>query len=291
MAVRSLQIIPYFTRSYPISLEVARLISSTPFQQKKDASCVNVRLYVILGQAGCGKTNYAIHLALKNYHRNRAVTLVDLDIVNPYFRSADFQRLIAERYAGSSKQEGITLLTPQYANSNLDIPALNFDLSSLLFNCQNKEKTVILDVGGEADGATLLGRYQEDINHFQAAGGNIRVCYLINRYRYPSAISDAAKQETARLREIQSVSKLAVHQIVNNSNLGTETTVGSIWDAMPFAEEIRRNMTLSIYPEAKTSLKLLAPDWLKGQHSTLDQQAEFIRRYVKLPWEQSQEES
>ena len=52
------------------------------------------KIYLITGHYGSGKTNFAVNLALSERKLGRTVTLVDLDIVNPYFRSADFASLL-----------------------------------------------------------------------------------------------------------------------------------------------------------------------------------------------------
>ena len=82
------------------------------------------KLTVITGHYGSGKTNFAVNLALDTAAQGKKCVVVDLDIVNPYFRTADFEEMFAKR--------GIALKAPAYANSNLDIPALNISVKSLL---------------------------------------------------------------------------------------------------------------------------------------------------------------
>ena len=83
------------------------------------------RVTLFAGHYGSGKTNIALNYA--RWLRRVApgpVAVADLDIVNPYFRTADFRRLFDER--------GIEVFAPVYANTNLDIPSLNIPLESLL---------------------------------------------------------------------------------------------------------------------------------------------------------------
>lgn len=75
------------------------------------------RIVVVVGHYGSGKTNFSVNLAVDLKAAGRDVILVDLDIVNPYFRSADFGALLEEK--------GIGLIAPVYARSNLDVPALD----------------------------------------------------------------------------------------------------------------------------------------------------------------------
>lgn len=173
---------------------------------------------IITGHYGSGKTTVAVNLALAAADRGK-VTAVDLDIVNPYFRTADFETLFQEH--------DITLVASQYANSNLDIPALGFDLQHLL----SGEGTVIIDVGGDDAGALALGRYAAQLN----AAENITMYYVINRYRY---LTKEPQEALALLREIERAGKISAFAIINNSNLGTDTTALDVKESLPFAREV-----------------------------------------------------
>ncbi len=105
---------------------------------------------VILGHYGSGKTNLALNLALKLRALGRKPALVDLDVVNPYFRSTDYQDLI--------EAQGIRVLGPVFGNSNLDAPSLAPGIDTLIESA-TVDAPVILDVGGDPDGARALVRY------------------------------------------------------------------------------------------------------------------------------------
>ena len=140
------------------------------------------KLIVITGHYGSGKTNFAVNLALKEAKSGKRCTVIDLDIVNPYFRTADFEELFREN--------GITFRAPLYANSNLDIPALNIDLRSII----NETDRVIIDVGGDDEGAKALGRFADEIS---AAG--YEMLYVINKYRYLTKEPEEAFAAPTRL--------------------------------------------------------------------------------------------
>ena len=168
------------------------------------------RITLITGHYGSGKTNFAVNLALRQAAEGKKVTVVDLDIVNPYFRTADFAELF--------EQNGIHLEKTLYANTSLDIPAISFDLARLAY----EEECLIIDVGGDDAGATALGRYAEMLRSYQA---ELDMWYVVNRYRYLTA----QPQQAARLQPTG---------IVNNSNLGSETTAELILEAVPYAKTI-----------------------------------------------------
>ena len=94
------------------------------------------KINIITGHYGSGKTNVSVNMALDLAEKGEKVTVVDLDIVNPYFRTADFKELFGEH--------NISLTVPTYANSNLDIPALGFDMNGIA----DREGYIIIDVGG-----------------------------------------------------------------------------------------------------------------------------------------------
>ena len=158
------------------------------------------KITALVGHYGCGKTNLAANLALE-MSKSGKVTVVDIDIVNPYFRTADFK--------DEFEKQGISLVTTEYANTNLDIPVLNFDIASISENSDY----VIIDVGGGSDGAAALGRY-----HTVLEEKNTQILYVFNMYRGLSA------EETAQsMREIEHACRMKCTALVNNSNLGTMT--------------------------------------------------------------------
>ena len=110
---------------------------------------------IITGHYGSGKTNFSVNLAVKAAAEGKSAAIVDLDIVNPYFRTADFRDLFEEK--------GIRLIAPDFARSNLDIPSIQFDVVELATD----EDCLIIDVGGDDAGAVALGRYAEALEQFR----------------------------------------------------------------------------------------------------------------------------
>ncbi len=186
------------------------------------------KITIVTGHYGTGKTNYSVNLALEAARTGEPVTIVDLDIVNPYFRTADFGSLFAEH--------GVTMITPDYANSNVDIPVLNFDLERIA----SDPGYLIVDVGGDDAGATALGRYAEA---FAQYGEQLDMLYVINCYRY---LTSTPQEALEMLYEIEQASHMKHTGIVNNSNLGSETTVAHIESSLPFARELARQAGLPL---------------------------------------------
>ncbi len=178
------------------------------------------KITVITGHYGTGKTNFAVNMALDLASKGEKVTIVDFDIVNPYFRTADFKELFAEK--------GVTLEASMYANTSLDIPAISFDLERMAY----EDGYLIIDVGGDDAGAIGLGRYAEALNEYK---DDLDMYYVINCYRY---LAEAPEETLSLMYEIEQVSRMKHTGIVNNSNLGRETTAEIIEKSMEYAEKV-----------------------------------------------------
>lgn len=189
------------------------------------------KITLITGHYGSGKTNFAVNLALRYAKAGRKCAVIDLDIVNPYFRTADFEPLFREH--------GITLHAPAYANSNVDLPTLSLDFSALL----SGDESIIVDVGGDDEGAKALGQYAPIIS---ACESRALLC-VVNKYRYLTREPDEA---LALLREIEEAGRLKCGGIVNNSNLGAETTVETVRNSLSYARGIARAADLPILATA-----------------------------------------
>lgn len=201
------------------------------------------KITVVTGHYGSGKTNFSANLAIKLAGEGKKVTVADLDIVNPYFRSADFAELF--------KEKNVTLAAPMFANTNLDIPAISFDLERIA----EEDGYLIVDVGGDEDGAAALGRYA---NGLSAHSDNIEVVYVVNMYRYLTGTAEGAVQF---MNEIADASKLKHTAIVNNSNLAEETTAERIEASVPYVEKICELTGLPLlYTVVSGGIKANVPD-------------------------------
>lgn len=187
-------------------------------------------LIIVSGHFGAGKTNFAVNLAKAKRNAGFDVTLMDLDIVNPYFRAADN---VAELEA-----LGIRCIVPDFANTNVDIPSLPPTVLGAL-EAHNREsgRVTIIDVGGD-NGAVALGMY----NRF-FKDGEYELLYVLNKYRPLTEDTNGAEMI---LREIEYSGRLRATGVVNNSNLGRETTVSDITDTHKWASEFADHCELPL---------------------------------------------
>ena len=206
------------------------------------------RITIISGHYGSGKTNIAVSLAydLKKVEEN--VAIADIDIVNPYFRTKDNEQQL--------ERAGIRLICSEYANSNVDIPALPQDMYAVT---DDKELHSILDVGGDERGALALGRISPAIRE----ENDYQMLYVVNKFRPLTKDADSAIEV---MREIEAACGLKFTAIINNSNLGAETTADDVIGSLDYAAEISQKTEL---PVLFTSVNRSVAEQLNGKIENL----------------------
>ena len=192
------------------------------------------RLTNLCGHYGSGKTNVAVNIAAELKKSREIVTVADLDIVNPYFRTKDS--------AAYFEEQGIRLICSAYANSNVDIPALPQEMYAIT---DDRSMTAVLDIGGDDRGALVLGRLAPKI----LAENDYEMLMVINCYR-PLTRDAASTLEV--MAEIEYAGGIRFTGLVNNSNLGASTTAEDILASRDYAEEVAR---LSGLPIVMTSVR------------------------------------
>ncbi len=186
------------------------------------------RVTLFAGHYGSGKTNIAVNWAKYLKAQNKPVTIVDLDIVNPYFRTKDSQKDFEEL--------GIKLVCSQYANTNLDIPALPKEIYGAI---ADKNSYLIMDIGGDDVGAVAMGRYTPSI----LEENNYEMIYVANCYR---PLTKTAEDTLEVMREIEAASGIPFTAIINNSNLGVETTPEDVVKSNMYAQELSKISNLPV---------------------------------------------
>ena len=125
------------------------------------------RLNIVTGHYGSGKTEFALNLAKLGKKCYNESVIADLDIVNPYFRTNDAADFL--------KRNEIELIASHYASTNVDVPALPPEVYSVF---DQKNRFAVLDVGGDEDGAAVLGRFSQKIE-----SEDYDMFFVINTFR------------------------------------------------------------------------------------------------------------
>ena len=178
------------------------------------------RLTLFAGHYGSGKTNIAVNYALHLAKEGKKVCIADLDIVNPYFRTKDSAKEL--------EAAGVHLVSPHFANTNVDLPALPAEAYRLVTDLQTYG---IMDIGGDDRGAYALGRYVPAI----LEENNYRMAFVANCYRPLTRTPEDALEV---MREIEAACGLKFTCIINNSNLGTETTPETVLDSSSYIQTL-----------------------------------------------------
>ena len=202
------------------------------------------RITILCGHYGTGKTNVAVNLALAMAKTGEKVTVADLDIVNPYFRTLDS--------AAAFEEAGIRLICSRFANTNVDLPSLPPNLYAIT---DDKSQRVVIDVGGDDSGAMVLGRLAPAI----LAEGSYEMYLVVNRYR---PLTPDVPSTVEVMGEIEAASRLHFTGIVNNSNLGAETTAADVLASVDYAAELAKAAGL---PLVATTVDARLYDELKDQ--------------------------
>ena len=187
------------------------------------------RLTLFAGHYGSGKTNIAVNYAMALAKEGKKVCIADLDIVNPYFRTADSAKEL--------EQAGVHLISPQFANTNVDLPALPAEAYRLV---TDKRSYGIMDIGGDDRGAYALGRYVPAI----VAENNYRMVFVANSCR---PLTRTPEEALEVMREIEAACGLELTCILGNTNLGTETTAQTVLSSVPYMEKLSQISGLPIF--------------------------------------------
>ena len=210
------------------------------------------RILVLVGNYGSGKTEISLNLALKLARRGEKVTLVDLDIVNPYFRSSERTDLL--------EKEGVKVYAPSFAMSTVDVPSLPADIQAVF---ADKSRRVIFDVGGDDTGAAALGQYKPYFDQ-----DDVEVLFVVNAFRPLSGDADSVCDLMLR---VAGRSRLSPTAVINNANVAWETEESDLVRGEELLHEVSTRMNLPIgYLCAKQDILDKLPDHLSGERIAID---------------------
>ncbi|MBP3633326.1 MAG: hypothetical protein J6J43_01995 [Oscillospiraceae bacterium] len=216
------------------------------------------RLTLFAGHYGSGKTNIAVNYALLLAREGKKVCIADLDIVNPYFRTKDSAQVL--------EQAGVELISPQFANTNVDLPALPAESYRLV---QDQSTWGVMDIGGDDRGAYALGRFTP----FILEENNYRMAFVVNFCR---PLTTTAEDAMEVMREIEAACGMKFTCIVHNTNLGTETTAQTLTGAQ---SKLDRLCSLSGLPVWMHTAPAAVARELEGEVMAMQLQ----EKYFSLP--------
>ena len=216
------------------------------------------RIKAVVGHYGSGKTEFSLNMALAARLAGLEAVVVDMDIVNPFFRSAE--------QGARLKAAGVELIAPPYALTGVDLPVLGAEVLSVF---ERPERFSVLDVGGDDAGAAALGRFRAQLI---ACGADLY--YVVNPYR---PFSTTPEQVLEMMARIESRARLPVTGLVNNANLGDQTGVDELLRGRELLEAVSLSSHVPVVcecgfaqvldqmppgPPAFEMKRYLMPEWL-----------------------------
>lgn len=218
------------------------------------------RITIFAGHYGSGKTTAAVAYAKKLREQHEKVMIVDIDLVNPYYRTKDAQEELSAL--------GIRVISPTYANTNIETPSVPAEMMAAF---SQKDTYVVFDAAGDDDGAIVLSRFfvefsQEDYDFF----------LVVNTKR---PLTKDKESIIIYKEEIETASRLRFTAIVNATNLSEETKVSHIQEGEAIVNQVAQETGLpNRYTFVMESLISQLPE-------ELSQKAMAVKLFHKKPWE------
>ncbi len=220
----------------------------------------NKRITIFTGHFGSGKTEVAVNYALQTAESGNKTAIVDLDIVNPFFRTADVRSMLEDK--------GIKVITPVYANTNVDVPSLPAEINTMF---EDRSYNVVLDVGGDDLGARAVSRYKDQIVKEDY------VHYFVINTRRP--MTRTPEEIERMIREIRTTAGIDVDMLVNNANLLDATTPELLAEASVILADVSEKLSIPI------GFISGMQDVLSSYSGDAGTERLYMKKNILLPWE------
>lgn len=218
------------------------------------------RLNIFCGHYGSGKTELSLNYAINLAKQGKKVSIVDMDIVNPYFRTADARKILDEY--------GIEMIASEFANSNLDIPTIPQEVKKVFYDT---DRVIVFDVGGDDDGAFALGQFN---SFFQKE--EYKMTLVVNTKR---PLTGEVTELYDMAKRIEFASRLKFTDIANNTNIGKLTDSKTLMSDYSEIISLSKKLDIPITRQCGLDVSLLElPEELKKDRFPM-------QIYIKMPWE------
>ncbi len=222
---------------------------------------MNKHIKIFVGGFGSGKTEIAINYSIYCRKSYTKVAIVDLDIVNPYFRTREVRDAL--------NLKGVEVVAPEGKLTYADVPLISPEIKGLI---QNPNYCLILDVGGDDVGSVILGNFRNFIQDF-----GYEMLLVVNSYR---PFTKGVPQIKQMAQEIENRSRLKIHGIVSNPNLSGQTDEKIIKQGHTLIKQASQELNLPIKficVDKRFSKKIRKENFVEPIF--------YVKRFMRLPWE------
>jgi tRNA uridine 5-carbamoylmethylation protein Kti12 len=219
------------------------------------------KLYIIIGAYGSGKTEYSVNLALNLRKKFQNVSLCDLDVVNPYFRSRDVKEAF--------EKKGIVVIAPEGQFSHADLPMLSPKVKGYI---ENTDFVTILDVGGDPAGCRTISRYHKEIEK-----RGYEMLMVVNTKR---PFTQNQNEIEEMIEQLEFSSKLKITEIISNTNLMEFTELEIVENGIKICNNVAKNKNIKFD-------KFLVVDRYTGKipDNILNKKRIILEPFMNKPWE------
>lgn len=212
------------------------------------SSIKDKRIRIICGHYGSGKSEFSVNYAIKLNENHSKVALVDLDVVNPYFRSRE--------QTEEMESLGIKVISSSLKGNNADLPSISGEVNVPIIDSSYE---LVIDLGGDDVGARILGRYREDI-----LNNEYDMLIVLNANRPETQTKE---QSIKYVKNIENTSGLKVSGIINNTHLLKSTTIEDVLRGQKLAEQVAEELNIDVrYTAAIETLENEIPENLKSKY-------------------------
>ncbi len=220
---------------------------------------------VLVGSYGCGKTELSLNLAVQAAREGKKTALVDLDIVNPFFRSGFHGEML--------KRENVHLIASEYTLEASDVPVVSPEVNAAF---DSDYDTVIFDVGGDPVGATALGQYFHRFRRIPPE--NLEILFIVNTRR---PLTQTKEDILDMLNKVHQCARLEITGLINNTNLAGESDLSLLEEGQEILADVSRETGIPVcYYGVKRALCIRDATQL----SALAGQPILLDIYTRLEW-------
>ncbi len=219
------------------------------------------RITIFTGHYGSGKTENAINYALQLKKQGEDVIIVDLDLVNPYYRTKDAEEFLV--------QQGIEVISPLYANTNVEMLTLPSDVYRVF---ADKTKKIVFDVGGDDDGATALGRF---FSYFSQDSYDM---YIVVNTKRP--LTDTKENIIITLLGIAEKSRLMPTGLINNTNIAAQTQIEDIKNGEEIVLDVAKELGIPFI------CNTVMDDLAAAYRECTNQPVLPLHKFMIMPWQE-----